>query len=100
MDVCATLVNAMTRRALLHELSHVWLNQHASSWTRTTFVQVRELPSWNAHEDPWRLRGFEQAAETISWAIGERILSAQIPDNDPEQMADAYEVLTGQPLPG
>jgi hypothetical protein len=97
VDVCTMLVNAMTRRALLHELSHVWLDQNVSTWTRTTFLEVRGLPSWNAQEDPWRLRGFEQAAEIISWAIGERILSAQIPANDPEQLADAYELLTGRP---
>lgn len=95
VDVCTTLLNAMTRRALLHEMSHVWLDQNVSSWTRTTFLEVRGLASWNSAEDQWRLRGFEQAAEIISWAIGERILSAQIPDNDPVQMAEAYALLTG-----
>lgn len=99
VDVCTTLVNAMTRRALLHELSHVWLDQHVSPWTRTMFVEVRGLASWNSAEDPWRRRGFEQAAEIISWVIGERILSAQIPGNDLGQVAGAYELLTGRPPP-
>jgi hypothetical protein len=99
VDVCTTLLNAMTRRALLHELSHVWLDQNLTTWLRTRFLDVRGLPSWNASEDPWRVRGCEQAAEIISWAIGERILSAQIPDNDRGQMAGAYVLLTGQPLP-
>jgi hypothetical protein len=100
VDVCTTLLNAMTRRLLLHEMSHVWLDQNLSSWTRAKFLEVRGLASWNSAEDPWQVRGFEQAAEIVSWAIGERILSAQIPDNDPEQMAEAYELLTEQPLPG
>jgi hypothetical protein len=100
VDVCTTLLNAMTRRVLLHELSHVWLDQHVSPWTRMKFMEVRGLASWNSTENQWRLRGFEQAAETISWAIGERILSPQIPDNEPAQMAGAYALLTGRPLPG
>lgn len=99
VDVCTTLANAMTRRELLHEMSHAWLDQNVTSWTRTRFLKLRGLHSWNSGENPWRLRGFEQAAEIISWAIGERILSAQIPDNDPEQIADAYRLLTGRPLP-
>ena len=99
VDVCSVLVNAMARRALLHEMSHVWLDQNVSPSTRATFLALRGLPSWNSHGDLWRFRGYEQGAEIISWAIGERILTAQIPDNDPVQMAPAYELLTGRQLP-
>ena len=35
----------------------------------------------------------------MSWALGERILTAQIPHNDPEQLAPAFELLTGVELP-
>ena len=44
-------------------------------------------------------RGYEHGAEIIAWAIGERILTAQIPDNDVVQMGDAYRLLTGRPIP-
>lgn len=99
VEVCNALVNAMSRRTLLHEISHVWLDQNATRSTKARFLQSRGLPSWNAWDDAWRLRGFEQGAETIAWALGERILSAQIPDNNPERMAEAYRMLTGLPLP-
>ena len=99
MDVCTTLLNAMTRRTLLHEMSHVWLDQHTNVSTRSSFLNLRGLASWNSRRDPWRFRGFEQAAEILSWGLGERILSAQIPDNDPGQLAGIYELLTRKPLP-
>jgi hypothetical protein len=100
VDVCTTLLNAMTRRALLHEMSHVWLDQNVSLSTRTRFLEIRGLVSWNSYEDPWRVRGYEQAAEILSWAIGEPILSAQIPDNSPARLTAAFELLTrGLPLP-
>jgi hypothetical protein len=30
----------------------------------------------------------------MAWALGDRILSAQIPDNEPAQLAAAFELLT------
>ena len=35
----------------------------------------------------------------MSWALGERILTAQIPNDDPEQLTPAFELLTGVALP-
>lgn len=99
VDVCNTLVNAMARRALLHEMSHVWLDQNVDDVTEEGFLALRGLPSWNALDDPWRLRGYEQGAEIVSWVLGERILTPQIPDNDPRSVAEAYEFLIGIPLP-
>ena len=99
VDVCTTLVNAMARRTLLHEMSHVWLDQHVEDATEAKFLVLRDLSSWDAASDPWRLRGCEQAAEIVSWALGERILTPQINDDDPDRIDEAYRVLTGQPLP-
>lgn len=99
VEVCSVLVNTMSRRTLLHEMSHIWLDQNATRSMRAQFMQSRRLPSWNAWDDAWRLRGFEQGAEIMAWALGERILTAQIPHNDPGQMAEGYQQLTGQPLP-
>jgi len=99
VDVCTSLVNAMTRRTLLHEMSHIWLDQNVTRSIEADFLALRELPSWNAFEDPWQLRGYEQGAEIIAWALGERILTAQIPENDPTAIGDAFDLLTGRPLP-
>ena len=98
VDVCTTLVNAMARRTLLHEMSHVWLDQHVDDMTEARFMTTRHLPSWNGSDDPWRLRGCEQGAEIVSWALGERMLTPQIPDNDVEQLAEGFELLTGRAL--
>ena len=35
----------------------------------------------------------------MSWALGERILTGQIPENEPEVLAPAFELLTGVALP-
>lgn len=99
VDVCSVLVNAMSRRALLHELGHVWLEQNTTTATRARFLRSRRLRSWNGSDVEWRSRGFEQGAEIIAWALGERILTAQIPNNEPAEMGDAFELLTGRSLP-
>ena len=31
----------------------------------------------------------------MAWVLGTRILTAQIPDNDPVQLGAAFELLTG-----
>src|SRR5262245_12389884 len=95
VEICTTLVNAMTRRVLLHELSHAWLDQNLIPSVRARFLGLRGLASWNASSVPWRLRGYEQGAEIISWAIGERILTAQVPDNEPSELQSTFELLTG-----
>ena len=99
VDVCTVLVNAMTRRTILHEMSHIWLDQNVGEATRLRFLASRELPSWNSGDDPWELRGCEHGAEILSWAIGERILTPQIPDNGRQELAEVFELLTGRPLP-
>jgi hypothetical protein len=95
IDVCTVLVNEMARRNLLHEMSHIWIDQNFPDRRREQFLDLRGLSSWNSSTDPWQERGYEQAAETMAWALGDRILSAQIPDNEPAQLAAAFELLTG-----
>jgi hypothetical protein len=95
VDVCGVLVNEMARRNLLHEMGHIWIDQYVPDTRREQFLDLRGLSSWNSSTDPWQERGYEQAAETMAWALGDRILSAQIPDNEPAQLAAAFELLTG-----
>jgi hypothetical protein len=98
VDVCTVLVNEMARRNLLHEMGHIWIDQNVPDTRREQFLLLRGLSSWNSSTDPWQERGYEQAAETMAWALGDRILSAQIPDNEPAQLAAAFELLTGTQL--
>jgi len=100
VDLCTSLVNAMARRVVLHEMAHVWLDENLEPTIRDHFLQARRLSSWNDTSDPWPMRGYEQGAEIMSWCLGERILTAQIPDNDPTQLAAAFQLLTGVAAPG
>jgi hypothetical protein len=93
VDVCAP--DAMTQRVLLHEMSHVWLDQNVNDRVRERFLILRGLGSWNASSDPWELRGHEQGAEILSWSLSERIFTPLIPDNDPSALAAGFELLTG-----
>jgi hypothetical protein len=99
VDVCSVLVNAMSRRALLHEMGHIWLDQNVGARVRERFLDLRDLQSWNASGDPWELRGYEQGAEIIAWVLGERILTPQIPYDASADLEAAFRLLTGVEAP-
>ncbi len=99
VDVCSTLVNAMSRRIVLHELAHAWAAVNVTGAARTRFLRLRGLNNWSDVGVPWSERGFEHAAEIIAWAIGERILTPTLPNVAPQELAAAYRALTGDPLP-
>ena len=95
VDVCTVLVNEMARRDLLHEMGHIWVDQNVSQSVRERFLELRHLSTWNASAAEWHERGYEQGAEIIAWALGNRILTPQIPDNLPDRLDAGFEVLTG-----
>jgi hypothetical protein len=99
VDVCTVLVNEMARRNLLHEMGHIWIDQNVSYADRDRFLEFRGLRTWNAPTADWDDRGYEQGAEIMAWALGDRILTAQVPDNDPAQLGVAFEILTGVVVP-
>src|SRR4029453_837089 len=99
VDLCTTLVDPVARRALLHEMGHIWLDQNLSDPERERFLEVRGLHAWNDSSDTWALRGYEEGAEIMAWALGERILTPQIPDNEAIQLARGFELLTGSAPP-
>ncbi len=99
VDVCTVLVNEMSRRNLLHEMGHIWIDQNVSRTDRDRFLEFRGLGTWNASTADWDDRGYEQGAEIMAWAVGDRILTAQIPENDPAQLGAAFEILTGVVVP-
>ena len=99
VDVCTILENEMARRNLLHELGHIWIDQNVSQADRDRFLELRGLWTWNASTVDWGDRGYEQGAEIMAWALGDRILTAQIPQNDAARLAEGFELLTGAETP-
>jgi hypothetical protein len=102
-----------SKRTMIHELAHAWIEMTISDDDRQTFLEVRGLDLW-VGGDQWDQRGAEQAAEIITWAVMDRNMSlrwidtnadgtttyswrlAKIPDSNPDQLAAAYQQLTGQ----
>lgn len=99
VDVCTVLVNEMARRNLLHEMGHIWIDENVSQAVRARFLELRGLRSWNASTDPWGERGYEQGAEIMAWALGTRILTAQIPNNETARLVVGFKLLTGVEAP-
>ena len=99
---CLAHLDTMAARTLLHELAHGWVEHNVTGWERERFLAIRGLSTWNDQGVEWDARGFEHAAEIIAWAIGDQsdgTLAPSLPRNSPEELADAYETLTGRSLP-
>ena len=99
VDVCVVIVSEIARDALLHEMGHAWIAENVSAAVRERFMGLRGLTAWNDPNVMWDERGFEHAAETLTWALGNRWLEPGIPDHDPASLTAAFELLTGLPLP-
>ena len=99
IDLCTHLVDTPARRAILHEMGHIWLDEHFPVWERPRFLRLRDLSAWNSSKDPWNVRGYEQGAEVMAWALGERIMTPSIPDNGEGELRTAFRFLTGHGAP-
>ncbi|MET1011641.1 MAG: hypothetical protein ABWY83_04625 [Actinomycetota bacterium] len=102
VDLCGIHTNDLSRRTVLHEMAHAWLDAHVTAGLEERFLRLRQLERWNDHDDEWEQRGSEQAAEIVEWALAGQGTGTElpsIPHNDPPQLAEAYELLTGRPLP-
>jgi hypothetical protein len=101
VDLCTPELGAVARRAILHEMGHVWLDAHTTPPLRARFDEMRGLRGWNVSADPWRMRGYEQGAEVLAWGLGDRIITPSIPDNDYQHLCESFRFLTGvAPPPG
>jgi hypothetical protein len=101
-DLCGEHVNWMSRRTLLHEMAHGWVEATVSADLKARFLRLRQLETWSDHDVDWEERGTEHAAEIISWALddqGTGTHQPSVPRNDPAQLAEAYLLLTGRALP-
>jgi len=83
-------------------LEDSWVDANVSADLEARFLRLRQVETWSDHDFDWEERGTEHAAEIISWALDGQetgVRRASIPRNEPIQLAEAYELLTGRPLP-
>jgi hypothetical protein len=99
LDMCiADQSDEYARRVMVHELAHAWSEFNLSADDRTRFLGLRGLQTWNSWDQPWGLRGFEQAAEVLTWGVGDGATRILLPDRDDvDALRVAYESLTGRP---
>lgn len=101
LDLCvADAADAYARRVMVHELAHAWSVANLTEADRERFLGLRGLDAWNSWDEPWVRRGFEQAAEVITWGVDDDPVRILLPDReDTASMTTAYELLTGlEPL--
>jgi hypothetical protein len=102
VDLCGIHASEFSRRTVLHEMAHSWIDAHVTAGLEQRFLRLRQLERWNDHDDEWEQRGTEHAAEIVEWALAGQPTGTElpsIPDNAPSQLARGYELLTGRPLP-
>ena len=100
IDLCLgdnPITGLHARLTVLHEIAHAWAHHNLSDEHKERFLHLRGLPSWNDPATPWECRGSEHAAEIIAWALLDQPIGmVRLPDNHPDQLTDAYRVLTGE----
>lgn len=98
IDLCTKgLLQPYGRDFALHEMAHAWTEANGSRERLGRFMRTRGIATWNDRHLPWRERGAEQAAEIISWGLGEGEIQPVLPTPvDAETLASLYELLTGR----
>jgi hypothetical protein len=102
VDLCGIHTNELSKRTVLHEMAHAWIDAHVTASLEERFLRLRQLERWNDHDDEWEQRGTEHAAEIVEWALAGQPTGTElpsIPDRDLWQLAEGYELITGRPLP-
>ena len=85
------------RKFALHEIAHAWTEANVDDEVLDRFMQVRGVTSWNDRSFPWKERGTEQAAEIITWGLGEGQIAPQLPGMvSSTTLIDMFELLTGR----
>ena len=84
------------RKYALHEIAHAWAEANVDPEVMRRFMDVRGVAAWNDKRVPWKERGTEQAAEIITWGLGEGEIEP--PLSEPLRVEGAgrlYDLLTG-----
>lgn len=100
-----------SKSTMIHEFAHAWIETSFSEADKEAFLEHRGLDSWVGGSE-WNLRGAEQAAEIITWALMDEDIThrwietdygsmsetrrlLKVPNSDLEQLVSAYTQLTG-----
>lgn len=95
-DEDGCLVDSFSRRILLHEFAHAWLNAYVDEATEGGFVALMGLSTWDDTGEPWARRGIEWAAETLAWGLHDHPVGMfAFGDPSCETLTDGFRWLTG-----
>jgi hypothetical protein len=85
------------RKFALHEMAHAWIESNVDTAVLERFMDVRGIAAWNDRSFDWKDRGTEQAAEIVTWGLGEGEIAPLLPQaTDAPTLARLYELLTGR----
>jgi hypothetical protein len=86
------------RKFALHEMAHGWIDANVDAATLDRFMDLRGIDAWNDRiADDWKDRGTEQAAEIVTWGLGEGEIAPLLPEVvDAPTLSRLYELLTGR----
>lgn len=91
----------VSRRLVLHELAHAWMDATLDESARQHYTDSIGFEVWTGQSVPWGEQAMEHAAETIVWGLMDRdIYPRQIGSLSLEQLTEGLRLLTGtDPLP-
>ncbi|HKN80289.1 MAG TPA: hypothetical protein VJZ98_03025 [Actinomycetota bacterium] len=85
------------RKWALHEMAHGWIEANVSGEMLDRFMDIRGIAAWNDRSYDWNQRGTEQAAEIVTWGLGEGEIAPQLPETtDTPTLSGLYKLLTGR----
>ena len=85
------------RKFALHEMAHGWIEDNVSGAVLDRFMDIRGIAAWNDRSFDWKQRGTEQAAEIVTWGLGEGEIAPLLPEaTDAPTLTHLYELLTGR----
>ena len=98
IDLCtATSSEPYQRKFALHEMAHGWIETNLDGAVLGHFMDIRAIAAWNDRSYDWKQRGTEQAAEIVTWGLGEGEISPLLPEAvRAPNLARLYELLTGR----
>jgi hypothetical protein len=98
IDLCTEDSSDPYRRNFaLHEMAHAWIESNVDTAVLDRFMDVRGIAAWNDRSFDWKDRGTEQAAEIVTWGLGEGQIAPLLPEaTDAPTLARLYELLTGR----